>query len=175
MPLDEDWQDDDDDRPRRRGSAPKSGAVTALGVINIVLGSLVALPGLWLLLRAFFAGTGADMNPFRPNPGRGLIGLQFAIVLVAGLLILLFAGGLIMAGVGVVRRRPWGRILTLVLAGFAALPVLRSLFELTAPRTGLSGTPGQIFVQLVFIVVGICYVVVSYTILLKSRHAADFQ
>src|SRR5579862_4939210 len=102
MPVDQDWQDDD--RPRRSGLAAKSGVVTALGVVDIVFGSLVALPGLWLLLRGVFVAR-------RPHPtGHGIIGASAVFDVVVGLIVLLIGVGFMMAGVGVVSRRPWGRI-----------------------------------------------------------------
>jgi hypothetical protein len=122
-------------------------AITALGVINIVLGSLVALLGLY-----------ASLRPYHGVP----------FVVWFGLLGLLFGVGFIMAGFGVVRRRPWGRILTLVLAGFTAVATLWFI-DLTAHQMGYPVNPGQIVVQLVLIVLAIGYVVASYTILLNSR------
>jgi hypothetical protein len=103
-----------DDYGRPHGSAVKGGSATALGMINIVLGSLVAFVGSWLILRRVL---------FDGHPGRN-VGVPTVFMVMAGVSVLLLGVGFIVAGVGVVKRRPWGRILALVVAGFASVAVL---------------------------------------------------
>jgi hypothetical protein len=101
---------------------------------HIVAGSLVALFGVYALLL-----------PHRGVPFEIIIGLAA-----------LFCGvGFIMAGVGVVRRRKWGRILTLVMAGLTAVALLRVVLDLTGPYPGDSV---QIIAEIVFLVLAFSYV-----------------
>lgn len=147
MPRNDDW-DDDDDRPRRRRdrdddyeddyvdrrlrSTGHSGAVTAVGIINIIVGSLSALLGLCLFLGGAFVGGAA--NDFRGNPGAGLAGVLAGAILIVAFLILVIAVLEILAGVGVLNRKNWARILTLVLGGLSALGGLLSILP-SSPRS----------------------------------------
>jgi hypothetical protein len=174
------YDDEDDyDRPRRRGAGDKSGAVTAVGVVNIVLGSLVALLSMCILLGGlFFAGAAADLNQFgpKPNPARGVFGLVGGLAIVMGVMILLYAVGLITSGIGVLHRRNWARILTLVLAGFTAVGALWHLVNLIQLiGINVPGTAGVIMSQLLVLLLEIGYVVMAFTILLNSRYAEEFR
>jgi hypothetical protein len=203
MPRGDDWDDDDDeerprrrrrryereryddededdyeyDRPLSRGSRDKSGAVTAIGVINIVLGVLVILVSLCV---GFFglvvAGVAADKQ-FGPNPARGLFGLAGVVALIVAVIVLLFGVGYVISGIGLLNRKGWARMLTLVLAGFTALGALINLIQLIQLVVGgdFPGKPGQIMVQLLFVCLEIGYVVMAFAILLNNRYAAEFR
>ena len=203
MPRDDDWEDDDRprrrrererddrddeeddyDRPRRRGGAgEKSGAVTSVGVLNIVLGSLITILGLCLMLGGLFAaGAGADVNRFNvnppgaPNPG-GMMAFLGGMVILFSVVFLLFGVGMILAGVGILNRRNWARILTFVLAAFMAIFALLHLVSLfqTISAPPVPGKTTAILVALLMVMIEIAYVVLSYTVLLNSRYAGEFR
>ncbi|HEV3116842.1 MAG TPA: hypothetical protein VGY58_07310, partial [Gemmataceae bacterium] len=123
------------DRPLR-----KSGAVTAIAVIDFVLGGLQVLCGLLFMV---FGGTIAGFlggamkaqvqkagDPQAAQAAQGLAGLLIAWAAVLGACIMLVGVPLIVAGIGVLNRRQWGRILTLVLVG---LMTLLSLISISIP------------------------------------------
>jgi len=122
---------DDEDLARRIGPAGprKSVAVTVLGVITLLLGgAAVALGGFgvvaWLTTLA---------------PWRGAF-------LVAGVPALLLGVLALVAGLGALLRKQWGRILTLVLAGLSLLSALLHLLSLLS--LSLSAGPSQLSVLL---------------------------
>jgi hypothetical protein len=205
MPRSDDWEDDDDeerprrrrdrdeeeryerdryddeddiDRPRRRG-ADKSGAVTAVGVINIVLGSLTTMLSLCVVVfGVFLAGVAADPQfGGPPKAARGIFGLAGAVALILGLIVLLMGVAYIISGIGILNRRNWARVLTLVLAGFTAVGALWNLIQLIQLVGGadVPGRAGQIMGQLVSVCLQIGYVVMAFTILLNSRYAEEFN
>lgn len=169
--LDRPYQDDgedDFDRPRRRRRRTQGGAVTAIAVVNFVLGGLVLLCG----VIAFGVGAVVGGVIFQGQKGaadlRPLAGLGgfFAGLLIAFALLYLLVGTLlIVAGVGVVKRRPWGRILSLVLGGITAVFALLSAFGIA------TGNLGSCVTLLVF---G-GYTVLVYVILLNRDNAAEFR
>ncbi len=177
---DDDDNEDYDDRPRRLKVSGKSGAVTAVGIINIVLGSLVTLGGICFLLSGLvFTGAAVDArNQFGPQGGGGLFAAAGAMIVVLAILVLVLGVAEIMAGVGVLNRRPWGRILTLVLAGLVALSALGSLWGMIQTFGLPAGFPGKttsILTQLVGALLEIGYVVMAYTVLLNQRYASEFR
>jgi hypothetical protein len=93
------WAQDAYGRPHKL--AAKSGASTALGIITIVLGSVLALVGSWLLLR----GVLFDGRPHLADRRMG--GVPTVIMATAGVSVLFLGVSFILAGVGVVKRRPW--------------------------------------------------------------------
>ena len=90
----------------------KEKHITILGILNIVWGALVMLIGLFAFV--FFAGIGFLVGDAE---AMGILGL-------IGTLAVIFMGVLglpgILAGVGLLQRREWGRILALVV-GFLSL------------------------------------------------------
>src|SRR5438445_9492591 len=112
----------------------KSGAVTAIAVINFVFGAMNLLCGLLLMVGgAFFGsmfGAVSDAAAKQPNvnpadaqklaelasKGGGFFAAIFGVI---GFLVLLFGALAIIGGIGLLGRKQWGRILTLVLASVA--------------------------------------------------------
>ncbi len=90
----------------------KEKHITILGVLHIVRGSLVLLVG--LIAFAFFVGIGSITGD---TTAMGVLGL-------IGLIAVTFLGVLgipsILAGIGLLKRQEWGRILALVV-GFVSL------------------------------------------------------
>jgi hypothetical protein len=170
---------EEDDRPRRRRRrrevAAPSGVVTLVGVLNLVFAGLSVIGSLALMfLGATIMGwiTGVAADPaFQP----GGINNQRAVAQVQGLaamgtmmfvgmgfcFILLVALPLGLAGYGVLKRQQWGRILTLVLGGIAALFAVLSLLNM--PR-GIAG----------LIMYG-AYAGLTYAILLQPQFAEEFE
>jgi len=159
------------DRPAR-----KSGAVTAIAIINFVFGGLQVVCGLLLMVAGAFIGKLlGDVAAGAPPPqgmdpeaakqiqqlGQAGGGMFAGFGALFGVCIMLFAIPTILAGVGVMNRRQWGRILTLVLGALAGLSALASLSAL--PK----GIPN--------IVISGGYCVLVYVILLNKQYAAEFR
>jgi hypothetical protein len=85
-------------------------------------------------------------------------------VVIAFLYLLVGAGG-IAAGVGVVNRRPWGRILTLVLAGLCIVLAILALLGVFAGQT----------INLVAVAIFAGYAIVCFVILLNPQNAREFR
>jgi hypothetical protein len=102
-----------------RGGPTNHVAVTFLGVLTLLVRAAYAGFGGWLI----FAGTSWFGQP-REDPWQemaGLFGIGPALVIIVGLAFLP-AGVLgLLAGLGVVLRKQWGRVLTFNLAGLAVL------------------------------------------------------
>jgi hypothetical protein len=185
-------EDDDYDRPRRRrGGGSKAGSVTGVGVISIILGSLLLLCGLCVTLGGVAAGAGgAGMR------GPGMFPAQMA----AGILIFIAIGILVLGalylagGIGCLQRRQWGRIMTLIMAGFSGLLGVLQIINVivTIAQTSraapivMGGPPGfqEGFQagQVVGIIIGILLVLVlfthcimSFVVLLNAANAAEFD
>jgi ribosomal protein S27E len=141
--------------------APKSGLVTAIAIINFVLGGLALMCGLvGLVFASWFTGASAalastapmlnmqvpqgqegmpkfempkvDMEKFNKGleeaskafgKGRAAVSGAFALlgtlIMILSLLNILWGGGAIAGGIGLLKRQNWGRLVTLVLAGVA--------------------------------------------------------
>ena len=148
-------------------SVERSGWVTAVAVVNFVLGGLQFFFGGCITFVAILFGDafrqmmdeaikeGLEIEPEMVEAmGAIIVGMAIAM-LVSGVLS-------IAAGYGVSRRRPWGRILSLVLAGFTAFGVVLSLFDLDAE-------------SLFGIVIGLGYCALTFGVLCNPRYAAEFR
>jgi hypothetical protein len=153
--------------------AAKSGAVTAVAIMNFVFGALWLVCGLMVTLgggifAAFMpqimeqAGKDPNMTEEQRQQleqfgkiGGGAVG---GIIMVIGIAMMLIGPTAIAAGIGVLKRRNWGRILTIVLGILAGLLALLSLSQLEFCS-------------------GIFYAIYAGTvlaILFNSRYAAEF-
>jgi hypothetical protein len=173
---DDDYEYDDDDRAIRRVSG-RSGPVTAIGIVNIVLGTLGAIGSFCILIGGFFIAGAPAFNRGGPGPGAppaGMMGLMGGAVVLVGVLAMLFGAAYIFAGIGVLNRRNWARILSLVLGGFTGLGALLGLLG----SFRMIANPGQMGAGLGNLSVAglqLGYVIFMYTILLNARFASEFR
>jgi hypothetical protein len=145
------------------GSAPPSGAVTAVAIVNYILGGLQLLCGACFVLGggvgASFIGAAAANNPDIEGPdAAAAAGMFGGLFLVAGVIVIILGVPMLLAGYGVQKRRQWGRILTLILGGLSALFGVFNLVTLN---------PG--------VIVNAGYAIFVFVILLNSRYAAEFS
>jgi len=143
----------------------KAGIVTALGIVNYVFGGLKLLTAI-----AFFVGgaalaaliTGAAAkggnNGLSRADAGALAGAVGAGIIFVGVLLLISAGMSIAAGYGVMERKQWGRILTLVLGVLSGLTVLASVVTLN-----LGG------------LISLAYCIFVFVVLLNKDNAAEFR
>ena len=161
----------------------RSGLVTALAVINFVFGGLGILCGLLAFLGgALVASAGSAGNDFerqleekmreqgvqvKGGAGGGGKTVQAlgAIIMISAVISLLWGAGAIAGGVGLIKRRNWGRILTLVLAGVAGLLAILSLIQ-TFLGAGAGG--------LVSVIIYVAYAVFAFVVLLNPQAAREF-
>jgi hypothetical protein len=119
-------------------SRKQSGLVTAVAIVNYVMGGLNILGGIAMMLIGLFGGALlAELikNAERNNPnlpgGASAIGGAFAMVFaIIGMVAILMGTVTVIAGYGIAERRQWGRILSFVLAGLNGLFVLACLVTL---------------------------------------------
>ncbi len=133
--------------------ASRSPEVTSVAVVNFIVGAVDVLYGIGLLLGAGLLGPVPGLISWTAVGGvfAGLFAIIAALALIKSLL-------MVVAGWGVIKRRPWGRILTLVLGGLAVLAALGSL----SPLNPLS----------LFIYAG--YAAMVFAVLLEPRYAVEF-
>jgi hypothetical protein len=174
-------------------------AVTAYGISTLVLASLLTIAGCLSGLgsAAFLSGYDALSTPPPPgpagptgNPGvltslgcSAIIGLFFlaAAIFLAVIMVvhLLLGGGQFAAGVGVLRRRPWGRILALVLSVFTASYgglALWGVGSQLAQGTAPSGS--DVWLLVLVGVVGVAFVahaVLSWVVMFHPACADEFR
>jgi hypothetical protein len=159
---------------------PQSGAVTAIAIVNFVLGGLYALCGVIMMAAMGFianllggavqeaAAKSGDPQVAKAAEGGGLVAMIAGFGIVAGLCVMvILALPLILAGVGVVKRRQWGRILTLVMGAILGLLGLINLFA--GLRAGVN------FGSLIGSLILVGYAVLAYVVLLNSQNAAEFS
>jgi hypothetical protein len=149
----------------------RSRAVTVLAIGNFVWAGLYLAAGVYLVIAgshvaSLFAATpppaGADRKTAAvKDVGTTVSETLTVLVAVAAVLLFLQAVPLVLAGLGVLRRRRWGRFLTLLLGGFALFQGLSLL---------ASGKAGLIFPGLVLA----GYAVAAFVILLRRPAAAEF-
>lgn len=102
-------------------------------------------------------------------------------MLMAGMILLVLAVAfiaigilLLVAGVGLLRRRPASRILTLVLGGLGGALSLLYLIQLVVVLFNDIPTTQGVVISLVGLVVHGGYCAFAFTVLLKRRIAAEF-
>jgi len=133
--------------------------VTAVAVVNFILGGLNALcGGLLLLSGGVVAGVGAARAAGGGAEGAAAATVIGGLLVVLGVVSLILSIPTIVAGVGVLKRRQWGRVLTLILGGLSGLIGLSLLIRMQAG--GL---------------LQLAYCVFVYVVLLNSKYAAEFD
>lgn len=157
----------------------------AIGVILLVLGVLSALWGLlFLLSQALMRGL-SPSDPAFNTPElqgidmRGMLGAMSAVMVVLAIIALAFATAHIAAGIGVLRRRGWGRISGMVLAVlgilFDAVVVLSSLASFgqrsaLAARSATIDPTATVVVVLVVAVFLVAHVFIVVGLIRSGRH-----
>ena len=97
----------------------RTGGMTAIAVLNIILGGIGILNGLFLLLGAFYLMSELSrLGVFHIPVAR----LAFSLLILATGVV-----GII-AGIGIFRLRPWARALSLVYGGLLILSSVLSYF-----------------------------------------------
>ncbi len=151
----------------------RSGAVTALAVVNFIFGALRLLDGGLCVcggaLAALWAGTA------EPETGRLTLEYIFAPVagilapfaVVIGVISMILGVPSIIAGFGVLKRRQWGRILTLILGGLSGA---MAVFNLLNAVFNLGVTP-----NIVGLLIQGGYCAFVFIVLLNKQYAAEFQ
>ena len=159
----------------RRDEKPRSGSVTAVGIVTIIIGSLSALSGLCVLVSVLIASV---------DRGGGFAGEQlgFVVGIMIGLVVLLWSIGMIVGGIGVLSRNSWGRILTLVVAAFGILLglgcVVLMVVSLAAPEPPRRGPDPRIIgflFSLFLAMIFIGHAVWAFIGLLGHRAASEFR
>lgn len=146
-------------------SVERSGWVTTVGIVNLVFGSIQLLCGGCMSFGGLmFIGPMREAIQKEMDGGPGPEVADFVGVFMVVMIVVLLASGalLIAAGVGVLKRRPWGRILTFVLGGLTGVGTLFNMASMD---------PGSI----IPIGLGIAYCALVFGVLCKSRYAAEFR
>ncbi len=133
----EDWddEDDDDDRPRRKRPRRRSRGTGKTvpriisGILSLLIGGMYLICGIGLAVAgSTIMGLIGAMGPQGDQPGggrvQGLAGVGIGLFLCCGLLIVVFGGMYLAAGIGALNRKSWGRIWTIVAAVFSCLGAL---------------------------------------------------
>jgi hypothetical protein len=174
-----------------RGRAPKSGQVTAIAIVNFVLGGLALLAGLCVsVVGLFFGSVGAAASNARMqakglNPQQmqqieefnremakaqskvgGSLAWLATVIVILGVVYLFWGGAAIAGGVGVLKRRSWGRLLSMILAGVAGVLGLVGI---------VIGAMGGGVSNMIIPVLYIGYAVWVFIVMLKPDVAREFS
>ncbi len=183
---------DDDDRPRRRrrrdddyddigrvGGGSSSGSVTGVGVISIILGSMTLLCGLCVVVLSMgiFGGAGGGNFGGRAN-FPDIFQAAAGVMIVISILVLVLGVLYLVGGIGVLQRRNWGRIMTLIMAGFSALLGIFCILVMISMLVQPGPPEGKVIGALMVIVGVIVYFthcIMSFVVLLSSQNAREFE
>ncbi len=129
----------------------KSGAVTAVGLLTLLLGAGYAALGAWFVVAGASWAAQASNNPW--GPFITLFGALPALIVLLGVAFLVQGAVGSLAGLGCLGGRSWGRPLALV---FAALAALWGLLALAATDRGAAevafGAANLLYAALAFLV-----------------------
>lgn len=173
--VEEQDEDDISDKYLRKVRRPKrSGMITATAVINLVAGGLVLL---------FGSCYGFSLRNNRTGGlFRGASDLEIVITVVVYLLIVAWGSNAIAAGVGLLKRQAWARVITLILGGFACLAGLYCIFAgilalLAGSRRPDLVVPATWLFVLCFILALVCiaYFIWTFIILFSSQYRSEFR
>jgi hypothetical protein len=175
MSAGNEWEQPPEPEPFAYGVRPRGGAVTASGVFSIVLGAVEILYcGLAMVTGAAFFGAGggealkAELEKQGANPAdiqkaSGMFGIIAGLLIVVVIIGILIGVLRILAGVGTLNRKSWGRTMTIVMASITIVFALFSLFGIMTIQGAL------------FFLAYTAYVIVSFVILLNQQNAAEFR
>lgn len=155
---------------RKRGpSGHKSGAVTIVAVLNFIYSVMLVVCGGVMLLAGGLIATisGAASQSDHPQAGQAatLGGVVGVMAIGIGALSWLSAALLVFAGVGVIKRASWGRVLTLVCAGIISILALFNIYIIVQ---------GNVFAGVIGLVMNCGYAAYAFAILLNRRYAEEF-
>ena len=142
---------------------PRSGAVTAVAIVNCIFGCLnLVCGGMFVFgggVLATFINTAAQQDPnINAADATVAAGVVGGLVVVMGVVIMILSLPMLIAGYGVAKRAGWGRILTIIL-GF--MSIVFAVIELVQFNVcGLVFHAG--------------YAIFVLVILFNSRYAAEF-
>ena len=105
----------------------RTGGMTAIGILNIVLGAIGSLLSLLVVLGGglLAAGGAAASSSGDTSGAGGAMAAGGGLIAIMGLVGLACWGMMCFSGIGVLKLAPWGRTLSMVCGGFiAALMVL---------------------------------------------------
>jgi hypothetical protein len=167
--------------------ATRSRAVTSLAVATLILGGLrlvLSVLAIWFLLNLMMSGLEA-----KPRPGAGrdfgdiditpvLVGLFLPLLALVGVAVAIVSIAigilLVIAGMGLLRRRRFSRVLALVLGTLGGiLAVLYGYTLVDELRDGmLMSAQGAVLVVGLLVHGGYCAFV--FVVLLNRKNAAEF-
>jgi hypothetical protein len=154
----------EEDRPVP--AVTRSGAVTAVAIVNFILGALYAVIGVVVIV----AGPAFLGAAFKQAEAQGQLteeqkaqvaqagGMMGAIAGVIGVCLLIIALPLLLAGYGVLQRRGWGRILTIVIGIIL----------------GIFGVLSLLGANIIGAVIDLGYCVFVLVVLFNSKFAKEF-
>jgi hypothetical protein len=157
---------------------PRSAAVTAVGIIGIVLGILTLFGGLCLGILIPLMPMLQDLARKNPNdPNMAQLDHMLALIptwfLTAQAVLSLVNGlGLMIGGIGVVKRSNGGRLLTLAMA---ALGVVGVLFNLGIGLALGIIEPANAITSIVSNVFTLGFAFFAFAVLLSAKNVAEFR
>jgi hypothetical protein len=151
----------------------RSRTVTVVAVANFVLGGLWLWASVGQLFSVLWMGMWQHMWEYARD-GEYLILLTLAYWIVLALISTLIAVLMPVAGTGVLRRRRWGRWLTLVLGGVNGLNGARFIPQLAMGLSGNEPNSGELAIAAICILIQLGYCALVYCVLLNRRFAAEF-
>lgn len=160
----------------RRGEGQRSAAVTAIGVVTIIVGSLGLLMGLCMVFGVLIAGSARGVMMAGNDGGAVAVGFILAFG------ILLWSLGLLVGGIGVLSRGAWARMLTLVLSGFGlafgVACLVIAVIALTSSRGPRGAAEGAVvgfvfFVFMALLLLG--HGIWAFIALLGARAKSEFR
>lgn len=180
---DDDQNQDDFDRPRRETGPKRSGAVTAVAILGIVLGSMALVCGACVGLGGAFMGSfqgdiqkamakAGQRDPNIAKAAADLARIPIWWVVVVGVLDSLRGGLLLVGGIGTLKRTNWGRWLLLVMSVGGVLMVIVGLVGNLA--LGMND-PQQYFSVCFSLLMQVGFAVFAFVILLNAKNVREFQ
>jgi hypothetical protein len=156
--------------------ATGSRAVTTLAVVNLILGGLrlvLSVLIIWLVLDLMLDGPGTNPDLLK------LVGFLMLVILLPLLLAIAIASILagillIIAGMGLWRRRPFSRALTLALGTLGGMLAVLYGVQLVSELTDGMPTLEGVAVSLIGLLVHGSYCVLVFVVLLNRKNAAEF-
>lgn len=164
------FEDEYDDDYAYERPPQRSGWVIAVAVLNLVLGSILTLAGLFTCFIGFIILATVDRRGDREG--------SIAAIIISFLGLLLGAG-YVLGGFGLLNRRNWGRIITLILAAFNFLACAAGILGIVGVIAERGGRPENKIVGLIFLFFGVLlnlgYGLFVYMTLLRRSIAEEFR